>query len=63
MFSKWGNWLGIQDQNVQDKQENETSTGVIGDESLEVNKPLESERGAQPQLLQQAKGFSGEHCY
>lgn len=57
MFSKWGNWLGIQDQNAQDRQENEGSADEK-DGNHEVNKP-DSDRGDHPQLLQQAKGFSG----
>lgn len=58
MFSRWETWLGIQDQNAQDRHETEASAHDNGDQ-LEVNKPPDSERGAQPQLLQQAKGFSG----
>uniref|UniRef100_A0A8C6U060 Synapse-associated protein 1 n=1 Tax=Neogobius melanostomus TaxID=47308 RepID=A0A8C6U060_9GOBI len=58
MFSKWENWLGIQDQNAQERHENEISAGDSGDH-FEVNKTPDSERGAQPQLLQQAKDFSG----
>lgn len=57
MFSAWENWLGIQDQNAQDRLENQTSTPDNGDD-LEVNKPPDSESSAQPQLLQQTKAFS-----
>lgn len=63
MFKNWGNWLGTEDKNVQVKQEHDSSDDVNGDKYLEVNKAsVDADpelSGAQPQLIQQAKGFSG----
>lgn len=55
MFSKWGDWLGIQDQHVPDKREKREPAD--NDDTVEVNKLPDSERSAQPPLLQQAKGY------
>ncbi|XP_033820957.1 synapse-associated protein 1-like [Periophthalmus magnuspinnatus] len=60
MFNKLESWLGIQDQNVQDSQERETSNDDNGDKT-EVNNPSDNQQtsGDQVQLLPEAKSFSG----
>lgn len=69
MFKNWGTWLGIENENGQVKQENESIVDADEDKNGGINKPTTAaeseltsaaEKDAQPpQLLQKAQGFSG----
>lgn len=65
MFKNWGTWLGIENENGQVKEEDQSI--VSEDRYYDINKPTESEQSSAveddaqpPQLLQKAKGFSGK---
>lgn len=68
MLKNWGSWLGIENENGRDKEEDQTV--VNEDQNREVNKPPAAAESKQssvvegdaqpPQLLQKAKGFSGK---
>lgn len=65
MFKNWGTWLGIENENDQVKEEDQSV--VSEDQNHDINKPTESEQSSAveddaqpPQLLQKAKGFSGK---
>lgn len=65
MFKNWGTWLGIENENGQVKEEDQSI--VSEDRYHDINKPTESEQSSAveddaqpPQLLQKAKGFSGK---
>lgn len=70
MFKNWGTWLGVENDKGQVKHEGESAVDINEDQNREINKPTagaESERSSAaeedaqpPQLLQKAKGFSGE---
>lgn len=69
MFKNWGNWLGIENENGEVKQEGESIVDVKEDQNQEMNKPTAASASEQtsvveedaqpPPLLQKAKGFSG----
>lgn len=71
MFTNWGTWLGIANENGKGKQEGECAIAVNEDNTEETNKQATEAEGAQTssavkkdaestQLIQKAKGFSGK---
>lgn len=62
MFKNLGTWFGIESENGQVEKEDESIVDVSEDKRHEINKPTAAaEKDADPpQLLQKAKGFSGE---
>ncbi|GAA6217811.1 synapse-associated protein 1 [Lates japonicus] len=61
MFKNLGTWFGIESENGQVEQEDESIVDVSEDKRHEINKPTTAaEKDADPpQLLHKAKGFSG----